>query len=305
MIRSLPSTSPVSLAKHPRVHSGPGLGDDPGRVLRVLLAEALLAHLDLDPGLQIVGGEVRVPGLEGTHLCRAAHRVAVLADARGDDVTPVGRREAEVAARDLEARRQTFNVPLPRAGERLVEVVDVEEHLAFGRREQAEVQQMRVAAELDVQAGDRSRGEVCRHDERGAPVERGGRDQHAPVADGDELGDPALGLLFEQRDRVRPVRGRLPARMARPRYIPAHGSPPRRPFLGADEDGRAGGRRRPSGTRRASSLGAVRARAFRTTADRIHVVSSPRRVPHLTRTTDTRSRADSTRAAMTSRRRAT
>ena len=47
--------------------------------------------------------------------------------------------ERAVATADLEARGQTLHIPLPRSGEGLVEVVDVEDHSPFGCAEQAEV----------------------------------------------------------------------------------------------------------------------------------------------------------------------
>ena len=62
------------------------------------------------------------------------------------DVAPLLGREAVVAAGDREAGGQPLDVPLPRAGERLVEVVDVEDQPALGRGEHAEVGQVRVAA---------------------------------------------------------------------------------------------------------------------------------------------------------------
>ena len=147
----------------------------------------------------------------------------------------VGGREAEVAPGDLEARRKTFDVPLPRAGEGLIEVVDVEEHLALGRGEDAEVEQVGVAAELHVETGDRSPGEVGRHDEGGAPVEGRGRDEHAAVADGDKLGDAALRLLLQQRHGVRAVGRRPPPCIARARRIPTCGLAPPGPLRCADE----------------------------------------------------------------------
>ena len=51
--------------------------------------------------------------------------------------------------RDLEARDQSLHVPLPRARQRLVEVVDVEHDRAVRCREPAEVRQVRVATALD------------------------------------------------------------------------------------------------------------------------------------------------------------
>ena len=54
-------------------------------------------------------------------------------------VTALVRGEAAVAGGDDEARREAQDVPLPRPRERLVEVVDVEDEVAFRRGEQAEV----------------------------------------------------------------------------------------------------------------------------------------------------------------------
>ena len=59
--------------------------------------------------------------------------------------------EAAVAACDGEARDEPLDVPLERAGERLVEVVEAEYHLAIGRGKAAEVREVRVAAELRVE----------------------------------------------------------------------------------------------------------------------------------------------------------
>ena len=64
--------------------------------------------------------------------------------------------EAPVAPRDGEARDQPLHVPLERAGQRLVEVVHAEDEPAVRRGEDAEVRQVRVAAELRVQPGARA-----------------------------------------------------------------------------------------------------------------------------------------------------
>ncbi len=132
MIRSWPSTSPASLASARAWTRDLALATTPAASFASFLPRRFSRTSAWIQDIQIVGGEVRVPGLEGAHLRRPAHRVAVLVDACDDDVTPVGRREAEVAAGDLETRRQALHVPLPRAGERLVEVVDVEQHLPLG-----------------------------------------------------------------------------------------------------------------------------------------------------------------------------
>ena len=118
--------------------------------------------------------------------------------------------EAAVAAGDGEARDEPLDVPLERAGKRLVEVVEAEDDLAVGGGEAAEVRQVRVAAELGVQPGARAGREVGGHQVRGAAVEGERRDEHAAVADRHELGHAGLRLLLEQLDRVGAVQGRLP-----------------------------------------------------------------------------------------------
>ena len=57
--------------------------------------------------------------------------------------------QAVVPAGDHEARRETLYVPLPGRGQRLIEVIDVEDDVALGRGEPAEVDQVAVAASLD------------------------------------------------------------------------------------------------------------------------------------------------------------
>ncbi len=70
------------------------------------------------------------------------------------------RAEVAVSARRSHARSQALDVPLPRPGQRLVEVVDVEDEPALGRGEDAEVREVRVAAALHRQPGPRRRGEI-------------------------------------------------------------------------------------------------------------------------------------------------
>ena len=164
-------------------HAGP-LGKDthavarprPGDVLHRLfgffLAEASLAHLCAQPGHDVVDVHARVPGVERRHLGRVPHDVAVLGDRGEHHVAAIVGAEAEVAAADLEARRQALHVPLPRAGQRLVEVVDIEDDLTLRRAEHAEVEHVRVAAELYGEPGVRGGGEVGGHHQGGAPERR-------------------------------------------------------------------------------------------------------------------------------------
>ncbi len=141
-------------------------------------------------------GEVGHPG-------ELAHRDAVLVDRVEHDPVLVLGAVAVVARGDQHARREALDVPLPRARERLVEVVDVEHEPALGRREHAEVRQVRVAAALRGQTRAGRPGEVVRHDLRRAAVERERRDEHPAVADRNQLGDARLGLVLEQIDGIR------------------------------------------------------------------------------------------------------
>ena len=81
-------------------------------------------------------------------------------------IAPVGGRETAFAAQDLDARSEALHVPFPGAGKCLVEVVDVEQDLSLGRAEEAEVRQVGIAAQLDVDARARRRRQVGGHHER-------------------------------------------------------------------------------------------------------------------------------------------
>ena len=126
------------------------------------------------------------------------------------DRPPRLRVEAAVAARDGEARDEPLDVPLERARQRLVEVVDAEDEAPIRRGERAEVGQVGVAAELDLAARARRVGQVRGHLRRGPAEEGERRHQHPPVAERHELRDPGGGLLVEQLDRIGAVRRRLP-----------------------------------------------------------------------------------------------
>ncbi len=143
------------------------------------------------------------------------------------------------------------------AGQRLVEIIDVEEDVVFGRIERAEVHQMTVAAGLHRRPGERLMREIGRHHRRRAAQEGERVDHHSLVALGDELGDP-LGVGFRQNgDRV-PIPGAMQFRVSLARgprsQLPAllvslgatlqscgHGeSPGRRMCAGANSRGRTG-----------------------------------------------------------------
>ena len=152
-----------------------------------------------------------------------AHPLAVRARPRRARPSSAPPREVAVAARDLEARREPFHVPLERSGQRLVEVVEVEDERSLGRGEAADVREVGVAAQLHLEAGARRRGEVVRHDGRRPAVEGERRDEHAPVADRDELRDAGGRLRLEDRDGIAVV-GDLELGVARPRALGTGGA---------------------------------------------------------------------------------
>jgi hypothetical protein len=136
------------------------------------LADALDADFAADQLEQFPGFQVLVPRLQAAHPGSAAHPVPVLAHAGHHDRVPVGGAEPAVAAHHLEARRQPFDVPLPRTGQGLVEVVDVEQHPPLRGVEQAEVRQVGVPAQLHRDAGPGCADQVGGHDGRRTPEER-------------------------------------------------------------------------------------------------------------------------------------
>ena len=85
------------------------------------------------------------------------------------------------ATTTLAASRLTSHSHGP--GMRLVEVVAVEDELALGRPEHAEVGEVRVPADLGRQTRARRGREVRRHDQGGAAEEGERGDQHPAVAD--------------------------------------------------------------------------------------------------------------------------
>ena len=158
-----------------------------------------------------------------------------------------------LATGDGEARDQALEVPLERSRKRLVEVVDVEREAASGSREDAEVREVRVAAELGLQAGAGTVCEVSRHDRGRATEERKRRDEHPPVPNRDELWHPRPGLLLQHSHRIRTRRGGLPLAVRPPRHLAAHGLAACRPFGGAEmRDSRAVGIHRLRATRAVS-----------------------------------------------------
>ena len=180
-----------------------------------------------------------VPDLHRRHLGELGHRLPVGAHRGECGVARVGPAEAVVPGRDREARRHPLQVVLEWPGQRLVEVVQVEQQLPLGGREHPEVRQMGVAAELNLQAGPGRVLQVGGHDLGRAPVEGERGDHHAAVADRHEVRLAGRVLLLEQCDRVGTVRCRFPARVRRARHMLTRSSPCRSTFVDARVRNRA------------------------------------------------------------------
>ena len=107
----------------------------------------------------------------------------------------IGTVEAIGPRREDNARRQALDVPFPWAGQRLVEVVDVEDYPPLRRREATHVQQMAITTELRPDAAGRRVGQVSCHDVRRATEEGERGHHHAAVANRHQVGDPpAVGF---------------------------------------------------------------------------------------------------------------
>ena len=179
-----------------------------------------------DPGIlnardQHVGLDGEVPQVQDFHLAELGHMLAVGPDTAEHRIPGDGFAEAVVATGDHNAGRQPLEVPLPGRREGLIEVVEGEDDLPFRGGEAAEVDQMRVSAALHADAGRGSARQIQRHGVGRAPVEGEGRQHHAPVAQGKEIGEAPLVGLQHHADRIRPVVRRLPLGVGRSRTLVA------------------------------------------------------------------------------------
>ena len=203
--------------------------------LAAALPRARAQRRDRLPGRlgELVLGQMGVPHLQRPHRRELPHRLPVGGDRRRGHRLRLGLGEAVAVRRHGHARREPLDVVLERPGQRLVEVVDVEDESSLRRAEHPEVRQVRVTAQLHIEPRRGAPVEVCRHDLRGAPVERERRCHHPAVPHRDQVG-VAPGVLFlEQVDGVLPAGIRRPAGMTRRRNPVSGCLAPRGAFLQA------------------------------------------------------------------------
>ncbi len=96
-----------------------------------------------------------------------------------------------------DAGDQPPQVPLPTAGVRLVEVVEVDHQLTLGGSVETEVAQMGVPADHRCDAGGRELGHVCGHHDGGSSQEAVRRRDHPRHADRYQPVQPSLVRVDE------------------------------------------------------------------------------------------------------------
>jgi hypothetical protein len=84
----------------------------------------------------------------------------------------------------------------------LVEVVEVEHQAPFRGGEHPEIAQVGVPAQLGIERGPGSAGQVGGHQQRRAAIEGELRHQHPSIPDRHQIRHPVGGLAVQQVDRI-------------------------------------------------------------------------------------------------------
>ena len=141
-------------------------------------------------------------------------------------------REGDRSSADHEARGHPLHVPLPRPRERLVEIVQIEQHLTFRRAETPKLDRCASPQSCTLIPLVGVPGQVIGDHDRRPAIERERRDRHPAVPDRHQVGEPGLSLLLEERDQIGSVGGGLPARVGRARRLLASGLAASHPLIG-------------------------------------------------------------------------
>ena len=104
----------------------------------------------LDRGDQVFHVDVRVPDIQDVHLAELCQSLSVGSDACGCCVPGKTVAEAVVSAGENEAGGQALYIPFPGGGERLIQIIDVENDPSLRRGKCAEVEKMTIAASLNA-----------------------------------------------------------------------------------------------------------------------------------------------------------
>ena len=143
-----------------------------------------------------------VPDFQKSHLGIAADSPDIGFDYRAGRLLGVSPVAADKESGNRGARGQPLDVPLPRPRENLVEIVDCENEVALGRREQAEIHQMHVAAGHHLEISARRVCQIARHDCGASPQESERRGQHTCHPHRHQLLNAGSILRLKDRNRI-------------------------------------------------------------------------------------------------------
>ena len=177
-----------------------------------------------------------VPDFQKSHLGVAANPPDIGFDHRARRLFGISPVATEKERGNRGARGQPLEIPFPRPGKNLVEIVDCENEVALRRREQAEIHQMHIAAGHHLEIGARRVREISRHDRSASPQKRERRSQHTCHSHRHELLDAGGILRLKNRNRVGASARGSEFRMGRARYITAKRPPIRHPFSARKAD---------------------------------------------------------------------
>ena len=124
----LPAPNVAQLVERLMAVVGPSFGDGVPDARRPFPVQQCA-----ETGQDLLNVEMGVPHRHHGHPCQLAHRLAIRPDGTLHDPTAHLLRDLVLASGDFEARRQSLDIPLPRTRRRFVEIVDVEEEMAFRR----------------------------------------------------------------------------------------------------------------------------------------------------------------------------
>ena len=201
-MRAAPSTTRTSLRAAPRL-----VRRRASTLMSLDDVLALLGDEEVDEAVEV---DLVVPDLELPLGGGAAQRQAVGLAHGHRGLGSCAVRQADLAGEHLEAGRQALHVPLEGPGQGFVEVAQVIGQVPLGRRPEAEVQDVGVTAQLDLEPGVLGGGQVGGHDRRGPAIVGPRRCRHASMADGDQRRDAVMALGQDHLQRVVRAPRRVP-----------------------------------------------------------------------------------------------
>jgi hypothetical protein len=175
------------------------------RLQPCLLDDRLLLfpfHFRIGNRQHVRRAELVVPDVERVHAAELGYSLPERLAKPAHHRALVTRRKSAFACGNHERCGEPAHIPVERTRQRFVEVVRAEQHAPLRAREQPEIGQMRVAAQLHGHVGTRQLRQVVRHQRRGTAIERERVRDHAAVANGYQLRDPSFVGRIQQRHGI-------------------------------------------------------------------------------------------------------